>query len=225
MLLHIPEVLSRAEVAQFRQQLSEAPWQDGRATAGAQGAQVKRNLQVPPEHPVAKSLGDRILQLLAAHPLFVSAALPKVTLRPLFNCYQDGGTYGYHVDSAVMQAPQGPRIRTDVSTTLFLCDPEEYEGGELTVTDTYGTHEVKLAAGDMIVYPSTSLHQVTPVTQGARLCAFFWTQSMVRDDAQRATLFELDQTIQRLRTRLGDDAEVLSLTGHYHNLLRRWADL
>ena len=166
----------------------------------------------------------RVRQLLQ-HPQFFSAALPFRFVPPLFNRYQGGGSYGLHVDGSVMTMGEGQRLRSDVSTTLFLCDPEDYEGGELVVMDTYGAHEVKLPAGDLILYPSTSLHKVEPVTRGARTCAFFWTQSLVRDTGQRAALYELDQTIQRLRAQLGDNDEVLQLTGHYHNLLRRWAEL
>ncbi len=225
MLLHIPGVLTPDNVARYRQALAEAPWADGRATVGAQGAQVKRNEQLPPDHPLARELGQHIVQALSRHPQFISAALPHRILPPLFNRYQGGGSYGLHVDGSVMAMGDGQRLRSDVSTTLFLCDPEDYEGGELVVMDTYGAHEVKLPAGDLILYPSTSLHKVEPVTRGARTCAFFWTQSLVRDDGQRAALYELDQTIQRLRARLGDNDEVLQLTGHYHNLLRRWAEL
>ncbi|WP_022979531.1 Fe2+-dependent dioxygenase [Ideonella sp. B508-1] len=225
MLLHIPGVLSAEEVARFRLALAEAPWADGRATVGPQGALVKHNEQLPADHPLARELGQFIVQRLSSHPQFVSAALPHRILPPLFNRYQGGGSYGLHVDGSVMAMGDGQRLRSDVSTTLFLCDPEDYEGGELVVMDTYGAHEVKLPAGDLILYPSTSLHKVEPVTRGARTCAFFWTQSLVRDDGQRAALYELDQTIQRLRARLGDSDEVLQLTGHYHNLLRRWAEL
>lgn len=225
MLLHIPGVLSSDEVARYRQALAEAPWADGRATVGPQGAQVKRNEQLPADHPLARELGQLIVQRLSSHPQFVSAALPHRILPPLFNRYQGGDSYGLHVDGSVMAMGDGQRLRSDVSTTLFLCDTEDYEGGELVVMDTYGAHEVKLPAGDLILYPSTSLHKVEPVTRGARTCAFFWTQSLVRDTGQRAALYELDQTIQRLRAQLGDSAEVLQLTGHYHNLLRRWAEL
>mgnify|MGYP002137075856 FL=1 len=225
MLLHIPGVLSPEEVTRFRRALAEAPWADGRATVGPQGAQVKRNEQLPADHPLARELGQLIVQRLSSHPQFVSAALPHRILPPLFNRYQGGGNYGLHVDGSVMAMGDGQRLRSDVSTTLFLCDAEDYEGGELVVMDTYGAHEVKLPAGDLILYPSTSLHKVEPVTRGARTCAFFWTQSLVRDGGQRTALYELDQTIQRLRARLGDSDEVLQLTGHYHNLLRRWAEL
>lgn len=224
MLLHIPEVLSRDDVREMRRLLDTADWADGRATAGAQGAQVKRNLQLRADHPAAREIGDHILKVLAQHPQFISAALPRRTLQPLFNRYEGGGHYGFHVDGAIMrQAGSTEPLRSDVSTTLFLSDPDEYEGGELEVLDTYGSHEVKLPAGDLIVYPSTSLHRVQPVTRGARICAFFWTQSLVAQDSQRAMLYELDQTIQRLRARLGDEAETTALTAHYHNLLRLWA--
>ncbi len=226
MMLHIPEVLSREQVAEFRRLLDEADWADGRATVGEQGAQVKRNRQLPVDGPLAKQLGEAVLRALYAHPLFVSAALPLRTVPPLFNCYEGGEHYGLHVDGAI-RGIHGSHLslRTDLSSTLFLCDPDEYEGGELVVVDTYGSHEVKLPAGDLILYPSTSLHKVEPVTRGARICSFFWTQSMVRDDARRSMLFELDQTLQRLRSRVGDNEETLALTGHYHNLLRMWAEL
>ncbi|WP_184202186.1 Fe2+-dependent dioxygenase [Chitinimonas taiwanensis] len=226
MLLHIPEVLSRAQVAEFRQLLAEADWTDGRATVGAQGAQVKRNRQLPELSPLGRQLGEVILKALYAHPLFMSAALPLRSVPPLFNCYEGGEHYGLHVDGAIRSIPgTSLSLRTDVSTTLFLTDPDEYEGGELVVMDTYGTHEVKLPAGDLILYPSTSLHRVEPVTRGARICSFFWTQSMVRDDARRGMLFELDSHIQALRGQIGDTAQVLGLTGHYHNLLRQWTEL
>lgn len=226
MMLHIPEVLSREQVAEFRRLLDEADWADGRATVGEQGAQVKRNRQLPVDGTLAKQLGEVVLRALYAHPLFVSAALPLRTVPPLFNCYEGGEHYGLHVDGAI-RGVHGSHLslRTDLSSTLFLCDPDEYEGGELVVVDTYGSHEVKLPAGDLILYPSTSLHKVEPVTRGARICSFFWTQSMVRDDARRSMLFELDQTLQRLRSRVGDNEETLALTGHYHNLLRMWAEL
>jgi PKHD-type hydroxylase len=226
MLLHIPGVLSAQQVRECRLQLDAGPWADGRATVGAQGAQVKHNQQLPAEHPVAQALGALILQALAANPLYFSAVLPLRTLAPLFNRYEGGGSYGLHVDGAVMSQRDTPqRLRSDVSSTLFLCEPGEYDGGELVVCDTYGTHEVKLDAGDLIVYPSSSLHRVEPVTRGARVCAFFWTQSMVREDGQRRMLFELDQTIQKLRAKQGESEETLALTGHYHNLLRLWAEV
>lgn len=226
MMLHIPEVLDRATVAECRALLGSAQWVDGRTTAGAQGAAVKSNLQLAPDDPVARHVGTLILKALYAHPLFFSAALPLRTLPPLFNRYEGGGTYGLHVDGSVMNpAGQSHPLRSDVSTTLFFSDPDEYEGGELVAVDTYGTHEVKLPAGDMIVYPSTSLHKVEPVTRGSRVCSFFWTQSMVREDSRRGMLFDLDQTIQSLRARVGECDETVSLAAHYHNLLRLWAEV
>jgi PKHD-type hydroxylase len=226
MMLHIPDVLSREQVQAMRRALDETDWVDGRATVGPQGAQVKRNRQLPETSPVGLELGKIVLTALARNPLFFAAALPLRTIPPLFNAYAGGEHYGLHVDGSVRQVPgQTMPLRTDVSSTLFLSDPGDYDGGELVVVDTYGTHEVKLPAGDLIVYPSTSLHRVEPVTRGVRVCSFFWTQSMVRDDWRRAMLFELDQNIQKLRTRLGDCDEVLGLTGHYHNLLRQWSDM
>ncbi len=226
MMLHIPEILTKAEVAEFRQLLAQSEWTDGRATVGAQGAQVKRNRQLPVDSPLARQLGELILQRLYQHPLFLAAALPFRTVPPLFNSYCGGEHYGLHVDGAVRVLPGTTlSLRTDVSSTLFLSEPEEYDGGELQVLDTYGAHEVKLPAGDLILYPSTSLHQVLPVTRGERVCSFFWTQSMVKDASKRAMLFELDSSIQSLRGKIGDAPEVLSLTGHYHNLLRQWAEV
>lgn len=226
MLIHIPEILSKAEVRECRRRLAEIEWVDGRATVGPQGAQVKRNRQLPVESPVGRELGELILQRLYANPLFMSAALPLRSVPPLFNAYSGGEHYGFHVDGAVRQLPFSTlSLRTDLSTTLFLTEPDDYQGGELIVQDTYGVHEVKLPAGDVILYPSSSLHKVEPVTQGERLCSFFWTQSMVRDDWQRNMLHELDCNIQSLRQQLGDSTEVLGLTGHYHNLLRQWADV
>lgn len=225
MMLHIPDVLTRQQVTAIRTAIDAADWVDGRATAGSQGARVKRNRQLPEDSPVALEQGRTIEQALAANALYFSAALPARTMSPLFNRYADSETYGLHVDGAARRLPGAQQwMRTDVSCTLFLCDPEDYDGGELVVVDTYGTHEVKLPAGDLILYPSTSLHRVEPVTRGERVCAFFWTQSMVRDDTRRAMLFEMDQTIQRLREKLGETDETLSLAGQYHNLLRMWAE-
>lgn len=224
-MLHIPGVLSDDEVREFRRELDAAKWSDGRATVGVQGAQVKRNQQLDPASPVSGRLSEFLLARLAKHPQFFSAALPLRILPPLFNRYAGGGSYGRHVDGAVMsQAGTAQRLRSDVSSTLFLCDPEEYDGGELIVHDTYGEHEAKLPAGDLLVYSATSVHEVRPVTRGARVCAFFWSQSMVRDDARRAQLHSLDQTIQTLRGKLGESAECVALTSHYHNLLRLWAE-
>lgn len=226
MMLHIPGVLSPAEVIELRRQLDAADWSDGRATVGQQGAQVKRNLQLDPALPVAQALSQHILARLRTHPQFFSATLPLRILPPLFNRYTGGGEYGLHVDGSVMsQRGSEQPLRSDVSATLFLCEPAEYDGGELIIKDTYGEHEARLPAGDLLIYPATSLHQVLPVTRGARVCAFFWVQSMVREDARRAQLYELDQTIQALRARLGDARECVALTGHYHNLLRMWAEV
>ncbi len=225
MLLHIPQVLSKAEVAALRAELAAHDWVDGARTSGAQAAQLKHNLQFPADSPAFAGLSQRVADALARHPLFVSAALPRHILPPMFNCYRDGGQYGNHVDNTLQRDRfSGLQVRTDVSTTVFLSEPEEYEGGELIVEDTYGEHEVKLAAGDAIVYPSTSLHRVEPVTAGARIAAFLWTQSWVRDAWQRKMLFDLDMTILKLRGQLGDSEEVLSLTSTYHNLLRQWGE-
>jgi PKHD-type hydroxylase len=226
MMLHIPEVLTPAQVAEFRQKLDETDWIDGKATVGAQGAQVKRNRQLPELSPVGRQLGEIILKALTQNLLFISAAVPYRYVPPLFNRYEGGEHYGFHIDGSIRSIPgTNLSLRTDLSCTLFLCEPEDYEGGELIVADTYGEHEVKLPAGDMILYPSSSLHKVEPVTKGARVCSFFWVQSMIADDGRRTMLFELDQNIQNLREKMGDSEEVVGLTGHYHNLLRQWAVL
>lgn len=226
MMLHIPEVLTRDQATRMRRALDAADWTDGRTTVGPQGAQVKQNRQLPETSPLAVELGGVILAALASHAMYISAALPLRTVPPLFNSYTGGEHYGAHVDGAVRAVPGSALpLRTDLSCTLFLADPEEYDGGELVVMDTYGTHEVKLPAGDLILYPSSSVHKVEPVTRGVRVCSFFWVQSMVRDDARRAMLTEMDQTIQRLRQRIGDVDEVIALTSQYHNLLRMWAEL
>jgi PKHD-type hydroxylase len=225
MLLHIPNVLSQDEVRSIRARLDRSDWTDGRATVGAQGAQVKRNRQLPEAAPEARELGAIVQAALARNPMFFAAVLPVRSMPPLFNRYGEGEHYGDHVDGAVRVLPgANGMLRTDVSGTLFLSAPEEYEGGELVVQDTYGEHEVKLDAGDLIVYPSTSVHRVEPVTQGERICSFFWTQSMIRDDARRSMLYDLDRTIESLRGRLGDCPETVALTAHYHNLLRQWAE-
>lgn len=224
MLLHIPDVLSREQVMQMRAMLDAADWTDGRETVGAQGAQVKRNQQLPDASPLRQQLGQLVLAALARNPLYHAAALPLRTLSPRFNRYQGGGQYGFHVDGAVMALSSDAQLRSDVSCTLFLSEPDEYDGGELIVNDTYGEHEVKLPAGDLIVYPSSSLHRVTPVTRGARMAAFFWVQSLIRDDSRRRLLFELDASIQRLTQTGADAASLLQLTGVYHNLLRQWAE-
>jgi len=224
MLVHIPNVLSAERVAAFRDALDRADWTDGRETVGAQGARVKRNLQLPDASPLRAKLGREILAALAANPLFHATTLPARILPPRFNRYEGGGEYGFHVDGSVMALAQGEQMRSDVSCTLFLAEPDEYDGGELVVSDTYGEHEVKLPAGDMIVYPSSSLHRVVPVTRGARIAAFFWVQSLVRDETERRLLLELDTSIQTLTRQGADAAAVLQLTGVYHNLLRRWAE-
>jgi PKHD-type hydroxylase len=225
MLLHIPNVLTHEQVQDLRARLAASDWIDGRATVGDQGAQVKRNRQLPEASSLSLELGQVVQAALANNPLYFAAALPARAMPPLFNRYAGGEHYGAHVDGAVRMVPGGGQLlRTDVSATLFLSAPDEYDGGELVVSDTYGEHEVKLDAGDMILYPSTSLHRVEPVTRGERVSSFFWVQSMVRDDARRAMLFELDRTIVSLRAQLGDCADTLALTAHYHNLLRQWAE-
>lgn len=227
MLLCIPEVLSKSEVLDVRAALQLADWVDGKATAGGQSASVKRNRQVATECPIGSRLGQTILRSLARQPLFISAALPKTFLPPMFNAYAGGETFGVHVDNAIRVVPAtGERLRTDLSLTLFLTEPEEYEGGELTVETEYGAQSVKLPAGDLVLYPSTSLHHVTPVTTGERISSFFWLQSMIRDDGERGMLFDLDQTIQAISAERGvEDTHAVALTGLYHNLIRKWAEL
>ena len=226
MMLHIPGVLSAEQVAQMRTQLRETDWIDGRASVGPQGAQVKRNRQLAEGSPLALELGQAISAALMAHPLFFSSVLPLRILAPYFNSYAGGEHYGLHVDGAIRaQRPGLPAIRADVSATVFLSEPDEYEGGELVVVDAYGTHEVKLPAGDAIIYPAGSVHEVMPVASGERIASFLWTQSMVRDDAKRALLFELDTNIQKLRAAHGESEATVGLTGHYHNLLRMWAEV
>lgn len=224
MLLKIPQVLTKDQVASCKELLLAADWADGNVTAGYQSAQAKHNLQLPENSPAARQLGDLVLQALAQNKLFMSAALPLKIFPPLFNCYQGGQSFGVHVDNAIRQVPGTPvKVRTDLSMTLFFSEPEEYEGGELVIEDTYGAHSVKLAAGDMVLYPSTSLHKVTPVTKGRRLASFFWLQSMVASDEKRSLLFDMDMAIQSLRNQLADSREIVQLTGVYHNLLRQWA--
>ncbi|HYI84483.1 MAG TPA: Fe2+-dependent dioxygenase [Acetobacteraceae bacterium] len=226
MLLHIPEVLTAEQAAQARAVMARADWMDGRATAGHQSAQVKDNLQLPEGGAEARRLGATVLGALERNALFIAGVLPLKVFPPLFNRYDAGMTFGAHVDNAIRQVTgTAHRVRTDVSCTLFLAEPHDYEGGELVVEDTYGEQRVKLPAGHAAVYPATSLHRVEPVTRGSRLAAFFWIQSMVRDDGQRALLFELDMAINRLRGDLPvGHASPVRLTGVYHNLLRRWAD-
>ena len=225
MLLVIPEVLSTEQVSAFRTQLDAAQWVDGRATAGHQSARAKNNVQLAEQDPLAQQLGGVILDALDRNPLFVSAALPLKVFPPLFNRYAGGQDFGVHVDNAIRPVRGTPhRVRTDLSATLFLAGPDEYDGGELSIESTYGLQRVKLPAGHMVLYPASSLHRVEAVTRGARLASFFWIQSMVRDDAERALLFDLDQAIQRLSLDTPDHPGVIALTGVYHNLLRRWAD-
>ncbi|MFD2741386.1 Fe2+-dependent dioxygenase [Sulfitobacter aestuarii] len=226
MLITIPSILTKDEVAQVRAHLDAAAWEDGATTAGPQSREVKRNQQLPPTSEAAQTLGKFILQKLTADPLFLSAALPARILPPMFNKYEQAEAFGAHIDNAIRVNPlTQERLRTDLSMTLFLSEPEDYSGGELLIEDHYGHQSVKLPAGDMILYPATSLHQVTPVTRGARVSSFFWLQSMIRTHTQRRILFDLDQSIQSLSGSLGaNDPETVRLTGIYHNLIRTWAE-
>lgn len=224
MMVHIPNVLNAEQVARCRAVMERAAWVDGRVTAGHQSSQVKSNLQLPEDAPEARELGDMVLNALARSNLFMSAVLPKQVFPPLFNRYDAGMTFGSHVDNAI-RAGNGVRIRTDVSTTLFISGPDDYDGGELVVEDTYGTHAVKLPAGDMIVYPATSLHHVTPITRGSRIASFFWTQSMIRDEPKRSLLFDMDMAIIKLGRDHPQHPSVVELTSVYHNLLRQWAEV
>lgn len=224
MIVQIPGLLSREQVQHARQRLLAADWVSGLATAGHQGARVKNNRQIAEGSPLAQELGDMVLIALEKHPLFISAALPARVFPPMFNRYEGGEAFGTHVDNALRLVPgSADRLRTDISATLFLADPQDYDGGELLIEDTYGAHAVKLPAGHLVLYPSTSLHRVEPVTRGARLACFFWVQSMVRDAAQRALLLDMDTAIQRLAQTDADEAARVQLTGCYHNLLRMWA--
>lgn len=224
MILPIPNVLTADQVTAARQIFDRAQWVDGRVTAGHQSGRAKDNMQIPEDHPAARQVGEMILSALGQNPLFISAALPSKVFPPLFNRYSGGQSFGTHVDNAIRQITGTPhRIRTDLSATLFFAEPDEYDGGELVVEDTYGTHSVKLPAGDMILYPATSLHHVRPVTRGTRIASFFWIQSMIRDDAERTLLFDLDTGIQRLNS--DNHPVALPLTGVYHNLLRHWAEI
>jgi len=224
MILQIPDVLGPEQLAQARRLLDEAAWVDGRVTAGHQSARAKDNLQLAETDPVTRQLGELIVTALQRNPLFISAALPLRVFPPLFNRYEGGQSFGNHVDNAIRQSANGLRIRTDVSATLFLAGPDEYEGGELMIEDTFGVHSVKLPAGHMVLYPASSLHHVRPVVRGARIASFFWLQSMVRDDGQRTLLFDLDAAIQRLSADVPEHPATVQLTAVYHNLLRRWAD-
>ena len=227
MLICVPDVLSKAEVADFRAAMDAAEWEDGRSTAGAQSAMVKKNEQLPPNSAIARQLGEAVIKALVASPLFVAAAIPKQIFPPLFNRYGVGQHFGIHVDNAVRGDHfTGTRIRTDLSVTLFLSDPEEYDGGDVIVEDYYGSHRVKLPSGHLVLYPASSLHTVTAVTRGVRVASFFWLQSMVRDGHARSLIFDLDTAIQGLVQRVGrDDPELVKLTGIYHNLIRCWAEV
>jgi PKHD-type hydroxylase len=226
MLLHIPGLFNRDEVARIRQALQQTEWADGKITAGYQSAKAKHNLQLPEGHPLAIEVGTALLERLWANPLFMSAALPHKVFPPLLNCYTAGGSFDFHIDNAVRQAKGSiERVRTDLSATVFFSDPDDYDGGELEIQDTYGTQRVKLPAGDMVLYPATSLHKVSAVTRGTRYASFFWTQSLVREDSQRALLFEMDNAIQALTRDVPDHPSLLKLTGTYHNLLRRWVEV
>jgi PKHD-type hydroxylase len=227
MLICIPDVLSKDDVADFRRIMAAEAWEDGRSTAGAQSAEVKKNDQLAPDGQTSRQLGERILRALAANTLFISAAVPLHIFPPLFNRYEPGQSFGEHVDNCIRgDRLTGLRIRTDLSVTLFLSEPEEYDGGELVVDDYYGSHRVKLPAGHLVLYPSTSLHLVSPVTRGVRICSFFWVQSIIKDPLARRMTFDMDNTIQQLVHRLGrNDPEVRKLTNIYHNIIRYWAEL
>ena len=225
MMVRIPEVLTKDQVRHCRRIIDAGTWVDGNVTAGHQSSRVKNNMQLPEGSPEAREVGDIILSALASSPLFISAALPLKIFPPLFNRYQGTQAFGNHVDNAIRPITGTPyRIRTDLSATLFLAEPDDYDGGELVVEDNFGAHEVKLPAGDMVLYPSSSLHRVTPVTRGSRVASFFWLQSMVRDDGERTLLFDLDSAIGDLSRDNRDHPAVVQLTSCYHNLLRRWAD-
>ncbi len=223
MLLQIPSILTRDEARELRRRIDAASWIDGNATSGHQSAQVKYNEQLPEDSTVAREAGELILAALARSPLFFSAALPRQVFPPLFSRYRGNMTFGHHVDGAIrVHAPTARRLRTDISATLFLTPPDDYDGGDLVIEDTYGTHSVKLPAGDLVIYPATSLHRVTPVTRGARVSSFFWIESMVRDDAQRTLLFDMDMALVRIGKETPSHPSLVSLTGCYHNLLRMW---
>jgi PKHD-type hydroxylase len=227
MLLQVPQVLDRAEVARLRALIDAAEWVDGNVTSGSQSALAKRNLQLPEDAEAARQGGKIILDALEKHPVFVAGALPLKVFPPLFNRYGPGHKFDLHVDNA-LRVKRGAdfRIRSDLSATLFLSEPETYDGGELTIQDTFGLHSVKLGAGDMVLYPASSLHQVTPIARGERVSSFFWVQSMIRDDAKRALMLQMDVAIQSLAAEVGQGhAQVVALTGAYHNLLRMWAEV
>lgn len=226
MLIEIPELFSAAEALAIRKQLEQADWIDGKVTAGHQSGKVKSNRQLPEDHPLANELGQRIIERLTGNNIFMSAALPQKIFPPLFNLYEGGESFGYHIDNAIRPVKgTQERVRTDLSMTLFFSEPDSYEGGELVIEDTFGTQQVKLAAGSAVLYPGTSLHKVNPVTKGARISSFFWLQSLVREDSERALLLQLDVAIQRLTQDARGHKALEELTGIYHNLLRKWADV
>jgi len=226
MLITIADVLTPEELARCRARLDAAEWVDGNITSGHQAARAKNNEQIPEDSAAARDIGAAIMQALSAHPIFMSAALPQHVFPPLFNRYGAGHRFGAHIDNAIRQHRQsGARMRTDLSATLFVAGPDEYDGGELVIEDNFGTQRVKLPAGHLVLYPASSLHHVTEVTRGQRMGAFFWIQSMIRDDGQRRVLWDMDQAIQQLTSAVPDHPSLVSLTGTYHNLLRRWADV
>ena len=226
MLVQVKSVLDARQLAAFTTRLNAADWVDGRQTAGPQSAQVKNNQQLSHDSEDARALGQIVVACLESHPAFLSAALPRKVFPPLFNRYAEGMSFGTHIDNAIRQVPGTPhRIRTDLSATLYLDDPASYDGGALVIEDTYGSHTVKLPAGDMILYPASSLHHVQPITRGTRTAAFFWVQSMVRDDAERALLYQLDSAIRTVSKDAPDSTALLHLTGCYHNLVRRWSEI
>ena len=226
MIVQVPNVLNPEQIARCREVMNRASWIDGRITAGHQSALVKDNRQLPEHSPEARELGDMIVAALERNPLFITATLPLRVFPPLFNRYEGGESFGAHLDNSIRQIPGTPlRVRTDISATLFLSAPEDYDGGELMIDDVYGTHAVKLGAGDMVVYPASSLHHVKPVTRGVRLASFFWVQSMVRDDGTRTLLFDLDMAINKVNQVIPNNSAVVELTNCYHNLLRRFAEV
>ncbi len=226
MLITIPDLLTPPQIAEARQLLASAQWVDGRVTAGHQSAQAKDNMQIPEGSPVAQQIGDMILQALGQHPLFISSALPMKVFPPLFNSYSGGQSFGTHVDNAIRHVKgSSHRVRSDLSATLFLTPPEDYDGGELVIEDTFGVHSVKLPLGHMVLYPSSSLHRVEPIRRGRRVSSFFWIQSMIRSDAQRTLLFDLDNATQRVNRDMPTNPAAVQLTGIYHNLLRQWAEV
>ena len=226
MIIKIPDILTAEQAIECRNQIEKTNWVDGKVTAGHQSGKAKNNLQLSETHPLAQEWGEFIVGALEQNQLFMSAALPLKVFPPLFNRYEKGQNFGNHIDNAIRQISGTPhRVRTDLSATLFLTNPDQYDGGELVIEDTYGTHSIKLAAGSMVLYPASSLHNVLPVTKGARISSFFWIQSMIRDDGQRSILFDMDTAIQQIRSEMPDHQSIIQLTGVYHNLLRRWAEL